>query len=615
MKKIVIIKNKFASAVLILAMIGLIVGCEDFLEEESISNQTTENFYRTPDGYESLVISCYPLLRDIIKERRLVMSGTDIFTTDGYNTTGSDGLVWDLYDIRMNSTLPELASFWQLLYRNINRTNSVVSRQDNVIGMAPEYKAQLVGEAKFMRAYMYFHLVQQWGDVPMPLTETESASRYVEKAKASDIYAQIILDLEEAIPVLAERGQTDYGRATKGAAEFLLARVYLTRGWNYTNINGESIGGTAADFEKAREYADKVIAKYPLADDFADLFPKKKENPLEETFPFQQDNNPEIVFAVQFVADRIYNNGDATVKRAEDNQGNDYHAIFGGSAEDIPGAKRRSGDYNRHLSYFLHTPGMYRMFDPDLDRRYELYWIEAMYALRPVRNFKPNPDVQFNISVGDTVLYFPPWNNKFDNLGLDNGGTRPYAVINTEDIGRLDDSPYHQRRKIPLFWKFWEPGLPYSNALGTFDFALFRGSEAYLIAAEAILKGASNGDLGGAEDYYNTIVDRALGTNAGATPMMAKIPELVTDYEEISYRANGNLTIDMILDERARELMGEYNRWYDLKRTGTLLDRNRKFNPWSASDRSMMEEKHYLRPLPQTELDRTQPPLENNPGY
>ena len=163
-------------------------------------------------------------------------------------------------------------------------------------------------------------------------------------------------------------------------------------------------------------------------------------------------------------------------------------------------------------------------------------------------------------------------------------------------------------------WKFWEPGIPYGDAFGTFDFALFRSAEAYLIASEAILKGASSGSLGNAEAYYNAIVDRALGTNAGSDPMRAKEPENVGSLEALSYRANGNLDIDMILDERARELLGEYDRWNDLKRTGKLIERTTLMNPWTAGI-GQMKEYHYLRPIPQHEIDRSIPSISQNEGY
>ena len=87
--------------------------------------------------------------------------------------------------------------------------------------------------------------------------------------------------------------------------------------------------------------------------------------------------------------------------------------------------------------------------------------------------------------------------------------------------------------------------------------------------------------------------------------------------ETVSYRATpGNLTIDMILDESARELMGEFDRWFHLKRTGKLIERVTKMNPWtSKADKSGLAAHHLLRPIPQHEIDRSAPSLSQNTGY
>ena len=166
-----------------------------------------------------------------------------------------------------------------------------------------------------------------------------------------------------------------------------------------------------------------------------------------------------------------------------------------------------------------------------------------------------------------------------------------------------------------MMWKFWEPGIPYGDAFGTFDFALFRSAEAYLIAAEAIVKGANGGSLGGAENYYNAIVDRALGANAGAMPLQASEPGDVSSLATTSYRATAdNIDIDMILNERAREFLGESMRWYDLKRTGKLLERTMAWNPWTGAKRQI-EDFHLLRPIPLHEIDRASSDVPQNPGY
>ncbi|MDP3003489.1 MAG: RagB/SusD family nutrient uptake outer membrane protein [Bacteroidales bacterium] len=163
-------------------------------------------------------------------------------------------------------------------------------------------------------------------------------------------------------------------------------------------------------------------------------------------------------------------------------------------------------------------------------------------------------------------------------------------------------------------WKFWQPGITYGDGYDTFDFALFRSAEAYLIAAEAIVKGATGGVLGGADVYYNKLIDRAVGV--GVDPQCAKNPEDITSFVTASYRATpATINIDLILDESARELFGEFNRWYDLKRTGKLIERAKKYNNWTKARGTNMAEYHLLRPIPQSEIDRSSPQILQNSGY
>ena len=98
-----------------------------------------------------------------------------------------------------------------------------------------------------------------------------------------------------------------------------------------------------------------------------------------------------------------------------------------------------------------------------------------------------------------------------------------------------------------------------------------------------------------AATYFNTVRERA------AFPGQ-EIP-LITPAE---------LDLDAILDERARELVGEQHRWIDLKRTGTLVERVRMHNPFAAPN---IQEHHTLRPIPQSQIDRTSNEYAQNPGY
>ncbi len=599
-------KYKIYNFILALMLLFMGLGCEDFLTEESVTDITAGSYIINEAGYEDLVKACYPALRDIILQYNLVNKGTDIIGSSWDEKVVGDGSAIDQYNVDFNSSLGELQAFWDILYRQIGRTNTAIGRAEGIEYADAAKKAARVSEAKFLRALSYFYLVQTWGDVPMPLTETVTPEKNVIKVPSSEIYAQILKDLTEAEAALPQTA-TDYGRATKGAAQFLLARVYLTRGWNFQN----ALGGTSADFQAALSWADKVIAAYPLVPEYKTLFPKREKNPLNQYTGAQNAKNSEVVFAIQFSENVLTNVAETSAE-----PGNYYHSIWPGNSE-LVGSAGRTNDYNRHQWQNVPQPALYRLYDPQLDSRYEHNFLDVIYALKPVTNYAysyTDPNLKVSYAVGDTVCFWTPWNQPATGAdkGFDEGGTKPYAVINLEQ--QITGVPASRLSATsPSTWKFWEPNIQYGDGHGTFDFALFRSAEAYLIAAEAILKGASGGTLGSADVYYNKVLDRAVGI--GVDPMCAKYPEDITSMEIVSYRATpSNISIDMILDESGRELMGEFNRWFDLKRTGKLTERVTKMNLW-AHHKGSLEEHHLLRPIPQTEIDRASSEVEQNPGY
>ncbi|XOV91637.1 MAG: RagB/SusD family nutrient uptake outer membrane protein [Bacteroidota bacterium] len=600
-------KYKIYNFIIALLFLFGSVGCEDFLAENSVTDITADSYITNESGYEDLVKACYPKLRDIIMNYSLVLHGTDLFSGGAWNlSSNSNGPAYDQYNVNFNSGTGGLQEFWDDLYKEISRTNTAIGRAEGIEFADPAKKAARIGEAKFLRALSYFYLVQTWGDVPMPLTETITAEREVVRVAASEVYTQILNDLIEAeanLPVTA----TDYGRVTKGAAQFLLSRVYLTRGWNFNN----SLGGSSSDFQEALDWADKVITAYPLVADYSTLFPQRTTNPFNQYSGPQEAVNSEIVFAVQYSDNLLTNVSD------EGDPGNYYHSIFPGN-ENVVGNAGRTSDYNRHLWKNVPQPAVYRLFDPQQDSRYSHNFLNVMYAMIDVNDYAysfTDSNLKVSYSAGDTVGYWTPWNMPASgaDLGIDEGGTKPYAVTNLDHQIRATPAS-RLSNTSPSFWKFWEPNIQYGDGYGTFDYALFRSAEAYLIAAEAIVKGATGGALGGADVYYNKVLDRAVGV--GVDPMCAAVPEDIDDYSVVSYRATpGNIDIDLILDERARELMGEFNRWFDLKRTEKLIDRVSRMNLWAATDAAALDAHHLLRPIPQGELDRSATVIQQNPNY
>lgn len=635
--------KKSRQALIYISLIVIIgAGCkQSFLTEVNPGNRTTDNYYTSTAGFESLTTSCYPLLRDIAQQRTLNFTGTDVFAQAGWGPVyfkqpNPLGSAFDQYDIRLNASLGELQTLWDYLFREINRCNAVVTRAPDVTGMADSLKNVRVSEAKFLRSLCYFWAVQTWGDIPMPLVETTSASLEVTKALSKDVYTQIIKDLTESISKLPAK-QKDVGRITQGAAKFLLARVYLTRGWNYNN----ALGGSAADFSSALQLSDQIIASgmYPLETNWNNLWPLHNTNPNKETASITSsvavcNKSAEVIFAIQYANASSYQ-GDPSAGTSL--IGNDMHGRFSGGPSGVA-QQARTTAYNRWNGGVNCTWATYRLFDPALDIRYRSTFNNVSYATTAgsisLAGNKPYPQNRtLTFAVGDTVAIARDWNNPVttaDQRGVDiQGGTKKYSVINPNEyvgLGYISGTtPIVDvlAGPAPMIWKFFQPGITYGDGYSTFNDPMFRSAEVYLMAAEAIVKGATGAVLGGAEVYYNKILDRALGSaNAGKSPRRATNPELVNDplSNLVSYRATAaNITVDMILDERARELLGEGNqRWFDLKRTGTLISRVSKYNPWTGyglTGTPLISAKHLVRPIPQGMLDNSNPRISQNDGY
>jgi hypothetical protein len=179
-------------------------------------------------------------------------------------------------------------SVWASAYDAINRANSVLDHVPT-IAMDEALKNRILAEAKFLRATHYFNLVRMWGDVPLKLHETQGLDSLAgARTAAKDVYAQIEQDLKEAIAVLPSSKTytgNDIGRASRGAAKTLLAKVYLQRA-------GTGVG-TAADWASALAMAKQVQSDgdYSLVTDYKSLF--------DFIGGTVNERNGEVIFAIE----------------------------------------------------------------------------------------------------------------------------------------------------------------------------------------------------------------------------------------------------------------------------------------------------------------------------
>jgi hypothetical protein len=188
------------------------------------------------------------------------------------------------------------------------------------------------------------------------------------------------------------------------------------------------------------------------------------------------------------------------------------------------------------------------------------------------------------LAIGDTAIYIPgpgkdiEWPQSRQDMV-------PYIVVTNDE---------YSERLFPSMNKWIDPTRPdRQKEQGQRDFILMRLGDGYLLRAEARLQ---QGYAAGAADDNNVVRMRAAWPGQEAAIQITA----------------GDVDLDFLLDERARELMGEGWRWWDLARTGTLVERTRLYNPQGAPN---IQDYHIVRPIPQNQIDRTLGGYPQNPGY
>lgn len=271
MKKILIVK--FLPLIL-LAVISF-SSCKKFLEEAPKSNVTVANYYNSESDAISAVNSIYAYLNStstgstagVYHSTFWVAAGlaSDELQNNQLGTPNFDQL-GTFTQTPENSSLFEV---WMMHYKTITVANIAISRIP-AIQMSASLKSRLLGEAKFLRALMYFNMVRMFGNIPLIIEENAPITPTPSTEEA--IYAQIIKDLTEAAAALPANypAGNGKGRATTGAASSILAKVYLTRN----------------DWTNAASSAKKVIdsKEYQLWEDFAYVFKLSSRNGKEAIF-------------------------------------------------------------------------------------------------------------------------------------------------------------------------------------------------------------------------------------------------------------------------------------------------------------------------------------------
>lgn len=285
------------SSLLVSAGLTLPTSCEP-LDQGNQSELAASNIPQSNADATALVDAVYS--NNIIMSTALMylFDLTTETTVSGENPNGGGGmlglLAWD-------GTNSYIIRAWNSIYTAISRANDTIDKlQKNPKGVSPAIASRVIGEAKFLRAYWLNYAVQIWG--PVPIVTTPDGGKNAIRNSETEVYQQIVNDLEDAaelLPEVSAYSLNDIGRATRGAANAALAKVYLT--WAQVDDN-LSEAQRKEYFGKSIEYAQKVIDsnEYDLEENFYDNWNN------------QNRNGKESIFAVQHYIGSGTNSGDNT---------------------------------------------------------------------------------------------------------------------------------------------------------------------------------------------------------------------------------------------------------------------------------------------------------------
>jgi hypothetical protein len=536
--------------------------CSSFLEENNKNTVTADVFYKTTEGIESLVNSCYAPTRIWYGKTvgyLLTEAGTDEML---FGNTANGTYPYFDYNSNLQATEGGLIFVWKSFYRGINTCNTAIARiKDSPL--PANLKAIREGEVRFLRAFYYYHLVETFGAIPLRTQETTEPEITALRAPADDVYKLIFSDLETALTTIKGVVTPQGGRITEPAVAAFLARLYLTRDKN----------------TEALAMADRVIKSY----DF-----KLTENykSLWDIANSSGSTNKEVIWFVNYSENNTLND----YGRYDDlgyywlwEGGHHGHLMF------IPyfnGLKGWQYDLESGRSLLQYMPSRYLvdLYDETKDARWAGSFRTVWWANDPTT-------LTAGMKLGDTIAVVSK-RAVTDTYRK----SKPYAIYDVNDVYQANGVPVIPRWRYAGLWKFADPSRSAKDVVNSKrDAFVFRLSEMYLIAAEASMK---LGNTGSAADYVNVVRKRA------ALP--GKSDQMIVKATD--------MTLDFMLDERAREFVGEQLRWFDLKRTGKLIERLAKYNLDAALN---VKTYHLMRPIPRVEIDVLQNKTEfvQNPGY
>ncbi len=449
-------------------------------------------------------------------------------STDEAIMSWDDATIKDLHYQTWSPNDVFLTAFYSRIYFTIALSNEFIRNATDAMGSASgTFLSDLTAfraEARFIRALAYYHAIDMYGNVPFVTEADKAGAFFPRRINRLELFNYIESELKAMENDLVPARQNEYARADRGAAWFLLAKLYL---------NAKVYTGTDRSTD-ALTYINKVIsAGYTLDPSYQHIF--------------SGDNNTskEIIFPIAFYGQNSQTWGGTTFL-VSGSSGGSMASRGLGSWGGMRTIKEFAAKFNITQNSFASSVTYPANYNAGKDRRGMFYFDPSSWVW-DISNVGT-----FTEGIGVT---------KWSNLSA-NGSAAPNA----------------------------------HNSFASTDFPMFRLADAYLMYAEAVLRGGSGGDLATAVNYINALRQRAYGDASGNI-------------------TSANLNLNFILDERARELYWEGTRRTDLVRFGQFTNGSYVWQ-WKGRSKNGAQTSSFrdLFPIPINDINAN-PNLVQNPGY
>lgn len=263
--------------IILISLLPLVAAC-DFLDVDPISQIPAEAVFTDEKGVMAALNGAYDELQSAAISQDVIVFGD--LAADNLIHIGTKKEYRQISDQHIFTENAYVSGMWNSSYSGINKVNNILAGIDNVSGMLPDDKANVIAQCHFLRAFHYFNLVKYFGGVPLKTEPTRSQSAAelnVARTSAEDIYGFIIDELEEAATILEGTGRNSSVYADEGAVKALLSRVFL-----YT--------GNFSDAQQTAEYVLNMDYELVAGPSLATLYD-------------EQASNDEIIFQIDFAND------------------------------------------------------------------------------------------------------------------------------------------------------------------------------------------------------------------------------------------------------------------------------------------------------------------------